>query len=63
MIQTVVSVVVLLAHFLAVWLLPKYLERRVAEAARGAVDVSVGKTLADHKLNNSSATEPILPQT
>lgn len=29
-------------------MLPKYLERRVTEAARGAVDVAVGKALAEH---------------
>lgn len=47
--EHVLSVVALGAIALASWLLPKYLERRVAEAARGAVDVSVGKTLADHR--------------
>lgn len=36
----------LLASF---WLLPKYLEKRVTEAARGAVDIAVGKQLADHQ--------------
>ena len=40
---------VLLALWLAVWLLPKYLERRVSEAARGAVDKQVGVALADHQ--------------
>lgn len=33
---------------LASLLLPKYLEARVAQAARGAVDERVGKVLADH---------------
>lgn len=47
--EHIFSVVVLGVIGLASWLLPKYLERRVAEAARGAVDVSVGKTLADHR--------------
>jgi hypothetical protein len=41
-----VAIVALLA-----WLVPKYVERRVAEAARGAVDISVGKALADYKLD------------
>lgn len=35
---------------LASWLLPKYLERRLGEAARGAVDISVGQLLADYRL-------------
>jgi hypothetical protein len=49
MMEHVLSVVTLGVISLTVWLLPKYLERRVAEAARGAVDLSVGKTLADHR--------------
>jgi hypothetical protein len=49
MMEHVLSVVTLGVISLASCLLPKYLERRVAEAARGAVDVSVGETLADHR--------------
>lgn len=49
MMETTLSIVVLGVVSAATWLLPKYLERRVAEAARGAVDVSVGKTLAEHR--------------
>lgn len=48
MIASAFSLLVSFAVIAAFWLLPKYLERRVAEAARGAVDVSVGKTLADY---------------
>lgn len=49
MMENILSIVVLGVVSAATWLLPKYLERRVAEAARGAVDVSVGKTLAEHR--------------
>ena len=49
MMEHALSLVVLGAIGLATWLLPKYLERRVAEAARGAVDVSVGKKLGEHR--------------
>jgi hypothetical protein len=53
MFETIVLVVVLLAA----WLLPIYLERRVAEAARGAVDERVGKSLADHTQRLEHQTE------
>lgn len=46
--STLLSVATLAAVALATWLLPKYLVRRVEEAARGAVDLSVGKKLAEH---------------
>jgi len=45
----ILSFITVLALFLAFWLLPKYLERRVGEAARGAVDKSVGTALAEHR--------------
>lgn len=47
--EHVLSFIALGAIGLATWLLPKYLVRRVEEAARGAVDVSVGRTLAEHR--------------
>lgn len=47
---TIVQLLPPVAIALASWLLPKYLEKRVTEAARGAVDVSVGKVLTDYKL-------------
>lgn len=46
--STLLSTAALAAIALAAWLLPKYLVRRVEEAARGAVDISVGKKLAEH---------------
>ena len=43
--QAALSAITLLAITLAATLLPKYLERRVT----GAVDVTIGKTLAEHR--------------
>lgn len=54
-VSNVLAVAALAAVIAAARLLPKYLERRVAEAARGAVDVSVGKTL--ETLRHSLASE------
>lgn len=42
------AVAALVAVLLAWRLLPKYLEAKVTEAARGAVDAQVGKVLAEH---------------
>lgn len=50
MVQTISSWLPTLVVLLIAWLLPRYIERRVTEAARGAVDVSVGKALADYRL-------------
>ncbi len=43
------QIAVLAVLGLATWLLPIYLERRVSEAARGAVDQRVGVALANHQ--------------
>ena len=45
----IVAVIQVLAVGVAVWLVPKYIERRVTGAARGAVDLAVGKSLAEHQ--------------
>lgn len=50
MLATISSALVIGIVSLAAWLLPKYLEARVAEAARGAVDLSVGRSLAEQRL-------------
>jgi hypothetical protein len=50
MAQTIASWVATAVVALVAWLLPKYIERRVTEAARGAVDLAVGRSLADYKL-------------
>lgn len=49
MTQTIASWFPVAIIALLAWLVPKYVARRVGEAARGAVDISVGKALADHK--------------
>jgi len=51
MAQTIASWVATAIVLAVAWLLPKYIERCVTEAARGAVDIAVGKSLADYKLN------------
>jgi hypothetical protein len=48
--ETILSIISTLAVSLASILLPKYLSKRVEEAARGAVDLSVGRELAEHRL-------------
>ena len=55
--ESLLSTVTLVVVGLASWLLPKYLERRVGEAARGAVDLSVGKSLAEHRLTIDTRLE------
>jgi len=50
MLQTIASWIATGIVALLAWLLPKYVERRVTEAARGVVDVTVGKILVDYKL-------------
>jgi hypothetical protein len=44
------QVLMVIAGAAAAWLVPRYLVRCVEEAARGVVDLSVGKELAEHRL-------------
>ena len=55
--EAVLSITTLGVLGLGSWLLPKYLEARVAEAARGAIDLSVGKALAEHRFGLDTQLE------